>query len=658
MLIVRHGVLVGMLAGLFVWGLAVGARADDGPTKTTAVRTSAGVKHLLVDQPNARKSKAWRGRAAQQTVAAREALNDDGDLRLTNGVIVRVERTDDLAALAGGRNVTPVLPKLGYWRVETDTVGEAIELADALAVERDALLSAVDVEWPWVTREVPSDPYLDEQWHLINTTDPQFDVNADAAWNLGYSGAGVVLGVVELAWQNTHPDLAGNYNEDASIVRSGSPSSHATRVAGVAAAVGNNDVMGAGVAYGADLSILMYGNESETASALGQKNNLNDIKSNSWGPTDNGQLAEMAETIREAIEDGVTSGRDGRGVIYVWAAGNGGLYSDRVDYDPFASSRYTIAVSSIGDADMVTSYDEPGCAVLAVTQSNGNGRGIATTTTTSSWTTSFGGTSAAAPLAAGVVALMLEANPQLTWRDVQHILLETTRKNDVDHADWATNGAGYEVNYYYGFGAIDAGAAVLAAEDWRRVPHEIAVDTGVIAVDPNVALIPDNDPVGVTQSVVVADDITIESVELILNASSTFIGDLDIELTAPSGMVSTFSEKRGDSQEDLVGVTFTSLRHWGEGSAGEWSVRIADRASQDRTTWQDYQLVFHGTPACPGDLSANGTIDIDDVTDILAVYGTYEGDAAFDPAADLNNNGCIDLADLQVVLAYYGSVCP
>ena len=149
--------------------------------------------------------------------------------------------------------------------------------------------------------------------------------------------------------------------------------------------------MGAGMAYGADLSILMYGNESETASALGQKNDLNDIKINSWGPTDNGQIAYMPETIRQAIEDGVRSGRDGRGVVYVWAAGNGGLYGDRVDYDPYASSRYTIAVSSIGDADIVTSYDEPGCAVLAVTQSNGNGRGIATTTTTSSWTTTFGG---------------------------------------------------------------------------------------------------------------------------------------------------------------------------------------------------------------------------------------------------------------------------
>ena len=330
-----------------------------------------------------------------------------------------------------------------------------------------------------------------------------------------------------------------------------------------------------------------------------------------------------------------------------------------MDYDPFASSRYTIAVSSVGDADMVASYDEPGCAILAVTQSNGNVRSIATTTTVSSWTTSFGGTSAAAPLAAGVVALMLEANPQLTWRDAQHILLETTRINDPNHGDWITNGAGYDVNYYYGFGAIDAGAAVRAAETWLAVPHEIAADSGVIAVDPNEGLIPDNDPVGVTQSVVIADDVRIESVELILNVTASFVGDLEIELTAPSGTVSTFAQRRtADSQQDLENVKFTSLRHWGEEAAGEWSVRIADRYAQDRATWLDYRLVFHGTPPCPGDLSANGAIDAEDIFALLESYGACEQDAAFDPAADLNNSGCVDLADLQRLLASYGSLCP
>ena len=65
----------------------------------------------------------------------------------------------------------------------------------------------------------------------------------------------------------------------------------------------------------------MYGNESQTTSALGEKNDLNDIKINAWGPPDSGQIAEMAETIRLAIEDGVATGRAGRGEIYVWGGG-------------------------------------------------------------------------------------------------------------------------------------------------------------------------------------------------------------------------------------------------------------------------------------------------------------------------------------------------
>ena len=190
---VRRGVLIGTLAGLFVLVMAADAMAGGREDEATAVRTSVGVTHLVIDRPDARTSKAWRGGRAGQVMAPREA-STDGDLRLTSGVIVRVARPGDLATFARGRNVTPVLPKLGYWRVETDSVGEAIVLADELAVEREALSAAVDVEWPWVTREIPNDPYLDEQWHLINTLDSQFDVNAEAAWNLGYTGAGVVLG--------------------------------------------------------------------------------------------------------------------------------------------------------------------------------------------------------------------------------------------------------------------------------------------------------------------------------------------------------------------------------------------------------------------------------------------------------------------------------
>ena len=76
---------------------------------------------------------------------------------------------------------------------------------------------------------------------------------------------------------------------------------------------------------------------------------------------------------------------------------------------------------------------------------------------------------------------MLEANPNLTWRDVRHILVETSAKNNPTDSDWTVNGAGYEVNHKYGFGSIDAEAAVNAAKTWDTVAPEVSAISKAIA---------------------------------------------------------------------------------------------------------------------------------------------------------------------------------
>jgi subtilisin-like proprotein convertase family protein len=480
-------------------------------------------------------------------------------------------------------------------------------------------------------------------------------VNAEAAWDAGYTGAGVVIGIVENAWQHDHPDLAANYNPEASQT-GGTVSAHATSCAGVAGEVAYNGLMGAGAAYGAQLSDQIYGSDSQVATALAYRNDLNDIKSNSWGPPDVGYVYYLPSVVRTAIEESIAAGRDGLGEVFVWAAGNGGASGDRVDYDPYASSRFTIAVGAIGDADIRADYNEKGSSMLVVAHSSGNSRKIYTTTSGSGWTSSFGGTSAASPLAAGVIALMLEANPELTWRDVQHVLVESARKNDPNHAGWATNDGGYHVNYNYGFGAVDAGAAVTLAEDWVNVAHEVVVDTGVVPVNLE---IPDNDPNGVTETASIVDDVRIETIELILNVETTFVGDLKIVLRGPSGIRSVLAEQRfGDGQDNYVDYVFTSFRHWGETSTGDWEITISDLSSPDAATWIDYRLVFYGTPGCPGDLNGDRSIGLTDLSVLLGAYGSCEGDPLYDPAADFINNGCIGLSDLADFLPLYGGSCP
>lgn len=78
------------------------------------------------------------------------------------------------------------------------------------------------------------------------------------------------------------------------------------------------------------------------------------------------------------------------------------------------------------------------------------------------------GTSYACPVVSGVVALMLEANPELGWRDVQGIFASTSQKTDSTDESWTTNAAGFNHSYKYGFGLVDAYAAVTKGETWKN----------------------------------------------------------------------------------------------------------------------------------------------------------------------------------------------
>lgn len=609
-----------------------------------------------VKTPDATISEAWLDEPALVDLRAPTLAPVPGYL-LTNRVIVRLDDPTRLAELLAENPLLvakPTVPERGFWTLAVGSVAEAAALAERLTGRTGIELVEMDLQAPRSLRTVPTDPYFDQQWHLKNELDPLFDVNAEAAWDLGYTGAGVIVGIVEDKWDYNHIDLAANFSAEATQDLPGSLTSHATACAGIVAAVANNGIMGVGVAYGAQISGLRYGTDSEDAAALLYRNDLNDIKSNSWGPLDDAQIDPLPAVVRAALEEGVAAGRQGRGEIFVWAAGNGGASNDRVDYDGYASSRYTIAVGAIGDLDQRASYSERGASLMLVSQSDGNNRGIATTTRYNGWTRFFGGTSAAAPLVAGTIALMLEANPSLTWRDVQHVLIESARKCQPSHSSWIVNGGGYLVSDDFGHGAADAGAAVALAENWHNVAHEVVMSIDV-SVD---QAIPDADPAGISFPVEVPGNLRIESVELIPHVLTENIGDLEIVLTAPSGMQSLLARNRfGDGRDNYIDYVFTSLRHWGELSAGVWSVRIADHYEGYPAHWVGYRLNIYGTPACPGDLNEDGVVDLFDLLVLLTAYAAEDTDPAFNPAADFDNSRVIDLSDLAEFLGRYGTIC-
>ncbi len=471
-----------------------------------------------------------------------------------------------------------------------------------------------------------TDPLYGSQWHLKNTGQgggtAGIDANVEPAWADGYTGTGVVVASVDDGVWHTNPDLTPNYSAPLSYDFLGSDPNpeggwHDTSVAGVMAAADDGVNCGVGAAYNATLSGLrMLGGlttDAIEAQALGFMPQDIDIYNSSWGPYDNGVTLEGPGPLAlAAIEAGITSGRGGLGSIYVWAAGNGKANLDNVNADGYANLRYTIAVAAITNGGVSSWYSEHGSPILISAPSNGGSLGITTTAgSPSGCTSSFGGTSSAAPLAAGVIALMLEANPNLTWRDVQHILVHSAAPVDVSHSNWQTNGAGHAYNHYYGFGRIDAGAAVALAETWAGVASETSYDSGTITAANAIQ----DGPSGAWTTVDfnVTDTINVESVDVWVTAQHASRGQLVFELVSPSGMVSQLMPGRPDNGDDYTNWRFNTVAHWDEFSYGTWTLRVRDAVAGTTGTLNDVRMRIYGT-------HSDNIVIVNEPSDVTILY--------------------------------------
>ncbi|MCA9293633.1 MAG: S8 family serine peptidase [Phycisphaerales bacterium] len=470
-----------------------------------------------------------------------------------------------------------------------------------------------------------SDPLQDDQWHLNNTGQsggtPGEDANVPAAWAQGYTGAGVVVNVVDGGVQWSHPDLSAGYlpgpsfdhvdgDSDPSPV--GSSDNHGTAVAGVLGARLNGQG-GVGVAFDAQFAVqrLIGGpvTDAQIAAALAHQG-VFDVITNSWSYTP-GWYRDMPGLIEGTILDGIQNGRGGFGSIYVFTAGDAANFAGNANQVRWANWRYTICVGGTDDDGRKTSTSSVGTCILVNAPSGSIGAGITTTDRTGSagyaagdYTSSFLETSAAAPIVAGVVALMLEANPNLTWRDVQHILAETADRNDPADSSWFQNSVGNWYSDKYGFGRVNADAAVAAAATWTGVEPEFSVTWPTVVTNVEV---PDGSTVGVSRLVGVSGTgiNALETVELTVDLDAIRRGDTQIELTSPAGTKSILTAPNADPGLNLL-HTFTTYKCWGEPANGTWTVRVIDPTlpsgpgnapAIDPTFWNSFQLAFHGTAA-------------------------------------------------------------
>jgi kexin len=500
-----------------------------------------------------------------------------------------------------------------------------------------------------MTPFVPNDTLFTDQWHLRNTGQAGNDgmpgtagedLNVSVAW-ANYRGRGVRIAIVDDGLDIAHPDLVanmvpnGSFNyTDQSTDPSTPPGPHGTACAGLAAAVGNNNLGVTGVAMSANLvgfNLLANNTVANQVDAMTRALTANHIYSNSWGAADGvGIMSGSTAEWRAAVDQGLSTGRGGSGAIYTWAAGNGGSGAvDRSDYDGQANYHGVIAVAALNDKGRKTDYSEEGSNVLVgafageqcdshtVTtvdiQGDGgynDGANPAANYADPNYSRCFNGTSAATPEVSGVVALMLEANPSLSWREVRWILAHTARKNDPNDTGWTTNGVDAGVNHKYGYGAADATAATNAARTWSApVNLKGAQRTATGSATPNAAI--EDRPAGAATSPILVSTITLNSggltgvefVAVTVTSDHPDTGQLSMELISPAGTRSTLmlahrcvqnatQVRCGPTLE--AGHRFGIARLMGERVDGDWTLRIVDGENGLTGSLVSWNLTVYG----------------------------------------------------------------
>jgi subtilisin-like proprotein convertase family protein len=525
-------------------------------------------------------------------------------------------------------NNAPLLPNA--WLIESNQW----EIQDML-LDGDIEIACPQLEKQQSTKWIPNDPKFGDQWHLLNTGQTSGtlaeDANLTGAWQ-SYLGTGIEIAIVDDGLDHEHPDLTSNYDStndydfcgsDGNPTPGNSGDGHGTSAAGVAAATGDNGIGVSGAAPDADLAglrLIACGTPDwMEADALSHQDQIMDIYSNSWGPYDDGtRLEGPGPLMTAAFESDVANGRGGLGNIITWAAGNGLDDDDDSNKDGYANAIETIAVTAITHYGDQSWYAEPGSNILVAAHSDGDGEGITTTDIEGNWgytsndyTNTFGGTSSATPLASGVIALILEANANLTWRDVQHILVNSARQNHAASSSWATNGAGHEVSHKYGFGAVDAGLGVAFAENWTNVIDATNISSGLQT--PSLT-IPDGTGTSASDTVTISEQIKVEHVQVVVDITHTFRGDLEVILTSPSGTQSTLAQEHDDSGNNYQDWTFMTVHNWDENSQGDWTLSVEDVDNGQTGTFDEWELIIHGTEFDP-DSDLDGLSDTNE-TDV------------------------------------------
>ncbi len=529
----------------------------------------------------------------------------------------------------------------------------------------------------------PADELVPQQWHLLAMGD------LERIWD-EFTGAGIKVGIYDDGVQYTHHDLNDNYDASNHVVigpttfdgiNTSGADGHGTAVAGLIA--GENDGVGTvGVAFGAHItgvnifdpaSALFINAGVPTAfyNAIAQSSRY-DVVNNSWGSVPSYDAFQNLNTGSFSAQtvagwnSAAAGGRGGLGTIVVKSSGN----DDKdANGDGANAAQVTITVSAIGDSGFAASYSNYGASILVGAPGSefdfNGGLGITSTDllgtdgyntraapgSANDYTDDFGGTSAAGPIVAGVTALMLDANAGLGWRDVQNILAASahhtgsaygaTAPGSFEDGVWqfnkanTWNGGGMHVHSNYGYGAIDAYAAVRMAEVWTLF-GAAATTTNQVNLTSTFGGLPLNlvDNGLFTYAVgtpFIETGVEAEYLSVRLNITHADWTQLRISIVSPEGTEIKLTDgKAGNSATSDSPLNWSfgieSLR--GENFNGSWTLKINDVVAGQTGTLNGWAITFSG--------QAPTTNDVFHFTDEFSELSALAGQSSRRTISDLD----------------------
>ncbi|WP_047683961.1 MULTISPECIES: S8 family serine peptidase [Xenorhabdus] len=578
--------------------------------------------------------------SAESLLANDQHLNSQGALRIANvgdaiGGTVSLTAQGDVLFTPDADYTGVISFKYGV----TDAAGNPSASVVDLSSGETAPMRAVAT---LLTPEVPLDPLAAQQWYLS-------DANILPVWK-DYTGKGVRIGQFEPGgkfatgpeiFDIAHPDLAANVDkawlqtQQANGTLPNVVSNHATMVAGVMVAT-KNDIGGVGVAHDATLGGYYLANDGADLAGLGHMVSF-DIANNSWGFTNDFALSNFqdgsvntAASLSLNAQYAAANGRGGLGTVIVAAGGNNREAGGNAQGSLTSNNRFSVQVGAInaqGDLSTLqigsSPFSNPGASLLV----SAPGSNVVSTShmlktdrgsTFGNDYTSMQGTSFAAPIVSGIVALMLEANPNLGYRDVQQILALSARKVNDPSTEWSDNsahhwnGGGMHTSNDYGFGAVDARAAVRLAESWMTqstAANEYVYSASSGALGKTLAA-----GETLTSSIAMNAGLNIEHIEIDFDAEVGRLGDLTLKLISPDGTQSILLNRQGKVPDGLPGASaddmgssqsgtfkysFMSTHDFGENSAGNWTLQVTSANAGLPATLNAWSLRLYGSKSTP-----------------------------------------------------------